>query len=706
MRQTLNLNQKDRIKKILKDHINQELKTCANCDITYNGKYCFICEQEKLLVYEEREYQSSERIRIERNAKKKFNFLKLRKTEITDSKDKIYFLDYDIETSNIDGQRGWITYWNATCCHGLQQKGYNAKSLVEMIHFLYKQRRQIVIRAHNGIRFDLTFFWRQIIKELALEKKKPRVYGNWAMVSWKNILHIDTCRIFTLELAKWPCTPEQQAIKDSGQDLWKEKEYIEGNYSTEFYAKLATYCDNDVLIQKTAIDKLNYELKSSLEEITGKVLPHQNKMYKKGTQAGLGLYFLRQIIPHQDFNRFFPELFDEKEEFLRKCYEGASVDSWNEQRWEGKTHAFDLNSAYAGEMKKNPMPTGFGKWVNIILQTETEKIKDTGNYQIEIRNLKLNEKLNKIPLIYFKEDGVARAYSEIKNKILYCNGAKWKFISQYYTGEWIIVKGIEFEPLPNIFNQYVDYWSQKKDQAEAAANDFNRLFAKLMLNCLYGRFGLRTIVRNYQLVSKERKNVLSNKAKFLHPINKDYMQWELGKETKINSFSYVPVAIQVVSQTWIKLMKAAIANEQQVLYWDSDCLILKTANFILPAGQEIGFRLGQWKVKTPVQGWVCYTNKLYKLGDKVKSAGISKYGRPHIGWEEKQSWIMDRNTETDEWGVRFKIFKKTVPQPINNRKREFDEKVALWKPILSPPPIDFKKCFFKPIKRKTRSILR
>jgi hypothetical protein len=43
---------------------------------------------------------------------------------------------------------------------------------MNLINALEKQENQVVIQAHNGIRFDFSFYWNEIIKEHLLSKTR------------------------------------------------------------------------------------------------------------------------------------------------------------------------------------------------------------------------------------------------------------------------------------------------------------------------------------------------------------------------------------------------------------------------------------------------------------------------------------------------------------------------------------------------------
>ena len=737
------------VKKMLKKKARGEnVERCQKCkSFLWNiedEQFCNFCDPEKgreIVSGKENEEQKRYKKKVQTYSCKLFKKLKFGKTEITDSRDKILYTDYDLETSMIVERKGWPIYWHFICCHGLQQTGHNAKSLYEFIKYLdkkgKKQGSKIVIRAHNGIKFDLKFWWKNMIEDylkedylwkkenkkllekgidnLSEEEKKkikkppkpPRELGGWAMFEHNNLLFINTAKILGSSIANLPCSEERKKIKEEGKELFSEKCYITGEYTEEFYKKLVRYCENDVRIQKENMDKLVNEIREIIRKITGKEIVAQ-KIYKKGTISALALYALRQIIPKKDFFHLFPNFSEEnhkkRQEFVQNCYSGGLTDSWNEQSLPDTAQILlaDMVSAFPSEMRNKPMPVGIGKFIHGIRWEQVNELKDSGFYQIDVEHLKLNQKLSKVPLIYeYGEEGIKKSYSEIKGRTLYYNGAEWKFINKYYQGNWAVYQGIEFETKTGLFNHFIDFFFNMKQQAEKEGDKFREKFAKLMLNCLYGRFGLNPMRSNYELIGKGKKKD-ENKNYFLHPIFKTYSQWEIQPVKRIKSFSYVPVAAQTTAYVRIKLMEMVIANQNNILYFDTDCVIIKGMNIIYPVGHRSGIGLGDWKHGPPMWGFDCIAPKIYRTHELIDnlywvriatrgyrkvsevSKQISKLMDKYSAEIVKQEWntnkreyILDKRFRESEIGMIIEEAQKLFPHPKENRKRDLVN--GIWK---------------------------
>jgi hypothetical protein len=603
---------------------------------------------------------------------------------------------------------------------------------MNLINALEKQENQVVIQAHNGIRFDFSFYWNEIIKEHLLSKTREnqireqlskidderlikslkaqirkekfnqtQVWGNKLMVTWKNILHLDNLRIFPFALEKFPCSNEQKEIKEEGRVILKAQEYLEGNFSEKWYKRLARYCENDVIIQKQARDELNKQIIKGIEGISSKKTPEQNSIYKKGTIASLAMYFIRKIVP--EFNHHFPNFskdkFADRRDFCQKAFRGGIVDSWNEQSLTKKFSiaVFDIVSNYPAIMKEMPLPVGIGKWVNVIRQEELDTLQDTAIYQAEIKKLVLNKKLSKIPLLYFSSEkvGIRKAYERVEKKVEWFTGAEWKFINKYYKGDWIIVRGLEFEGKKGIFDEYINHFFAIKNDPKRS--EFETKFAKLMLDSLWGRFGLRTKVRNYELKYKG-KAPKEGEPKFLHPQSKNYYQFEYGKEEQVKSFSYVPLSVMISSYARIKLMEMVIANQERVLYWDTDCVILKWDEeiIIIPVNQKVGVGLGEWKFKKEDRGWDCIVAKIYRIHELVVAKGYRKGNHKEINQyidndaiRDKTCYIADTIWKSNEYGTIIRNTNKLFPKPEDNQKRHL--KGGKWESVKGIPRFDVKR---------------
>jgi hypothetical protein len=141
---------------------------------------------------------------------------------------------------------------------------------------------------------------------------------------------------------------------------------LKAKYTKEFYKELFTYNINDVEIQKSVMDKLAENITELLEKNRGKKFSRQLSIYRKNTRAGLGLYILKNLLGDKEFKENFPSFdnpkLDQVRKFVEKCYHGALVDSWNEQKLDDVlTYNYDIVSHYPNIMRNFALPFGIGK---------------------------------------------------------------------------------------------------------------------------------------------------------------------------------------------------------------------------------------------------------------------------------------------------------------------------------------------------------
>ena len=70
------------------------------------------------------------------------------------------------------------------------------------------------------------------------------------------------------------------------------------------------------------------------------------------------------------------------------------------------------------------------------------------------------------------------------------------FLNHYDVKELTYHSGWKFKAIKGLFSSYIDFWSNKKIQAKKDNNTALYRIAKLMLNSLYGKFGLNPDVRS------------------------------------------------------------------------------------------------------------------------------------------------------------------------------------------------------------------
>jgi hypothetical protein len=212
--------------------------------------------------------------------------------------------------------------------------------------------------------------------------------------------------------------------------------------------------------------------------------------------------------------------------------------------------------------------------------------------------------------------------------------------------------GYKFEKGVDIFKEYINHYFKLKSEAEEHKNEGKRTLAKLMLNSLYGRFGLKyqdtktEIVKTstaLDLILKRKmlSNIIIDKEmdlelvkynlepsdilKDLYPKSYFKLMQEKNKEEFIEKSVPIAAMITYLARMYMHPFLYNIKNECYYTYTDS--AVLK-----YPLDPKyVGNKLGQFKYLGKIKKGYFLSPKLYCLiledgNTIIKSKGIpSKY---------------------------------------------------------------------------------
>ncbi|MBO7692507.1 MAG: hypothetical protein J6T10_07750 [Methanobrevibacter sp.] len=177
-------------------------------------------------------------------------------------------------------------------------------------------------------------------------------------------------------------------------------------------------------------------------------------------------------------------------EIVRKSYRGG-ITKVN-QKYAGLEFndviSFDVNSLYPSVMYENPMPIGEGK----IYKSVEEGRKDNRHLFIVVAFVQYAKVRNGQHAFIGNTSGFsyARKYSYddvLENKMLYLWLDEFRLFELVYDAQYEILKVVGWKKAEYVFKDYIDRWYDVKKNAK---NDVERSLAKLMLNSLYGKFGM------------------------------------------------------------------------------------------------------------------------------------------------------------------------------------------------------------------------
>ena len=294
------------------------------------------------------------------------------------------------------------------------------------------------------------------------------------------------------------------------------------------------YITNDV--------KIMVELIKYLDEIGVKGITMSTSAYKNWLKDK---YSLCKNQMKKDTN-------EEIVEIVRKSYRGG-ITKVN-PKYAGQEFndviSFDVNSLYPSVMYDNPMPIGEGK----IYKTLEEGKKDRRYLFIVVAFVQYAKVRHNKHAFIGNNSGFtyARKYSyddEIENKMLYLWEDEYNLFRLVYDAEVTIQKVVGWKKANNVFKDYIDRWYDVKKNAR---NETERSLAKLMLNSLYGKFGMNDCRMSKIPVSYSNGSIVYR------------------IEENNTTYYYKEVASYITSMARCKLASFMNRCEDKFLYCDTD----------------------------------------------------------------------------------------------------------------------------------------
>ena len=474
-----------------------------------------------------------------------------------------------------------------------------------LISFLYDQgfslitdKSQIKENTFQCIISDLGAFY-QIIVYLKNYKNKVKKITFIDSLKIINMSVKDIAKTFNLPISKLEIDYNQ--FRERGYQLTKEEE---------------DYIKNDVKIVAMALNEL------FKEKLT------------KSTAAANALGYYKQITGRQKFEHYFPILTPEEDDLIRPAYRGGFtyLNPIHKDKTLENVYILDVNSLYPSVMRYEMLP--FGRAVYF-----KGKYKENKMYPLYIQTLYCSFKVkkNKIPTIQIKEKNLFFASNEYiedsgnKKFLLTLTSIDLELFLDHYDVEDIeYIDGFQFRGINGLFNNYIDYWTEKKIQAGKEGNKGKRQIAKLQLNSLYGKFAKSTKV----------------KSKFPY-IGEDGLIHYTVSETKQENGIYVPIAAFITSYARRKTIQTSQAikdysiekyGEDMYIYSDTDSI-----HTTLPIEdckkfcQIDDFKLGYWAHEGTAQRGKFVRQKCYieEIDGKIKitCAGLPERCYDQVTWD-------------------------------------------------------------------------
>jgi len=366
------------------------------------------------------------------------------------------------------------------------------------------------------------------------------------------------------------------------------------------------------------------------------------------------------------------------EKDIRSSYYGGNVNVFINKIDHG--YYYDMNSQYPFAML-NDMPIG-----NPILSNDTNLDNYFGFVYGEITAPDYNTL--RVPYIQMKDDN-----SDITNcprgsfsRMIFSEEIK-QGLKDGYTMK--VKYGYKFERGKNLFKDYVEtMYDIKKNTIDPV----ERALSKLLLNSLYGKFGMRDITSTMKIVDKDEANKITKdynyslfadlspdkvlikySSKLPEPLRKlvkdnddkekkniNYLEG-LSRTRGVPSAVHISAAISAYARMSINKFKNIPGNP--CVYSDTDSVVLTKP---LPFNC-IGNELGQMKLEHEIKQGIFIRKKLYAIIDNmgneiIKSSGVNTSA---LNFEKFKLLLIGNSIKCT--ALSFKVIWKDLNIEIVNR---------------------------------------
>jgi hypothetical protein len=368
---------------------------------------------------------------------------------------------------------------------------------------------------------------------------------------------------------------------------------------------------------------------------------------------------------------------------IKEGYTGGAVDVYKPFPKKGeKVFCYDVNSLYPSVMKSFDMPVGspinFEGDISLIGPGSGYNLinKLFGFFEVEIES---PHNMN-IPLLQ------TRLKTKNGDRTIAPLGT-WRgtyfseelFNAMKYGYKFKIIRGYLFEE-DNIFSEYVDYLYKLKVNSQSNTPDY--IIAKLLLNTLYGRFGMNPQMESHLIIANEETLKLNAVKVITNVIDLkngkelvsffDTHNWQDETQKKSLNIS-VPIAAAVTACARIHMSIFKTMNDIILYYSDTDSAYVNK-----PLDPKyIGSELGKMKLEHIFDDAIFLAPKVYGgITSESEYVRVKGLKNPVSFNQLKPLLIKDTNLEINQekWyrnvsDGNIRIIPEIYTLMINNQKR-------------------------------------
>ena len=569
-----------------------------------------------------------------------------------------YTADFETSTSKWLSIDGYSRVWAYAICEiGNPENFIYGNNIDDFFSWCFKDKRKNHTLYFHNLKFDGEYIFYYLLThgyEVVQTKKEAHDKSFTCLIS-------DTGQFYSIEIyEKAGKYPNKVTIYDSLKIL---------NFSVDQIAKDFSLPINKLTLDYDTYRKVGHKLtEHEIDyircdvEIMARAL---DIMFKENlTKMTIGsnaLHNFKSML--SSFDLYFPTLPFEVDKSIRESYKGGFTylnPIYAEKEVNRDIIVLDSNSMHPSHMMNDWMPIGEpiyyqGKYEDDILyplyiqrMSCSFKIKEG-----KIPSIQLKHTLGYLPTEYLEDthgDIVTLTLTSVDYEL---------FFMQYDVSDITYHDGFKFKRLKGIFTGYINYWTNEKIEAKKNGNTALYRIAKLMLNSLYGKFGLNPRVRSkYPTVEDEK------------------IKYKLYPEEIRNSI-YCPVASFITAYSRYDIITTSQAirdyskktyGEDYYIYSDTDSIhmIRLTDEELAGIIKMDDYKLGYYKRESEAVKGIYIRQKCYVEIDKdgkmnTTIAGLPKRLGKYITVENfKKGFSIKASEEDKEHKLAFKHVKGGV----------------------------------------------
>lgn len=375
------------------------------------------------------------------------------------------------------------------------------------------------------------------------------------------------------------------------------------------------YCFKDTKIVMEILEEMNRRDDKQFFKAMSMASYSMAMMIKKG--------FPRSVKPYAEFRKKYPRLEKEETEFLRKSVSGGLCYPTRDYQYkiinEDIVH-IDGNSLHPSSAYLNVFPYGKGEYHKGKPTNYTQFI-NCCRIRISYDRAILHSVIKLIGNLYIDDLELVVWDFEIPTMYKCYEGLKVEYIDYY-----------AYHTSPLAWKRYYKEMYNKRLDAKAKGDEFNKLYYKLLMNSSYGKLLENPHLETFANIVDEEGIITSEVFQKEKPEDMKEEDWELACCN--SKYTYLPVGSCIPAYSRVALIELALKispTAKEICYFDTDSIFfIKTPETMTNMDKFMNKEdfLGGWKIEEIGIKGQFTAPKRYKIQTEegnsyVKSGGIN-----------------------------------------------------------------------------------